>query len=162
MRGRSCSLAWSWQPSDVRVVTLRCILDFPEDRAIHTLFDLPLDTVEARCYWADMVADLIPHAGETDDAFAQQKLQKLISIADSHPQERELQEATARADYHLALQFMLRDNRFAIEQFDAAIARVGKDSLIAKMAMHNRAILQRVDDESYDAFEVFTISKCSP
>lgn len=149
--------AWTWQPRDVRVVALRCILDFQGDRAIHTLFDLPLDTVEARYYWADMVADLIPHAGESNDAFARQQLQKLISIADNYPQERELQEATARAEYHLALQFMFRNNRFAIEQFDAAIARVGKDSLIAKMAMHNRAILKRVDDESYDAFEVFTM-----
>jgi tetratricopeptide (TPR) repeat protein len=141
----------------VRVVALRCLLDFPGDRAIHTLFDLPLDTDEGRRYWADMVADLIPHAGESGDAFAQQQLQKLISIADSHPQERELQEATARADYHQALPFMFHDNRFAIKLFDAATARAGKDSLIAKMAMHNRAILQRADDETYDAFEVFTM-----
>lgn len=149
--------AWSWQPSDVRIVALRCILDFQGHPAIHTLFDLPLDTVEARRYWADMVADLIPHADDRDHAFAKQQLQKLIPIANSHPQERELQEATARADYHLALKFMFRENSLAIEQFDAAIARVGKDSLIAKMAMHNRAILHRVDDESYDAFDVFTM-----
>ena len=62
------------------------------------------------------------------------------------------------SDVRLSLHFVGgRDNRFAIEQFDAAIARAGKDSLIAKMAMHNRAILQRADDESYDAFEVFAM-----
>lgn len=148
--------AWSWQPSDVRVVALRCILDFPWDPAIHTFFDLPLDTVVARHCWADMVADLIPQAGAADE-FAQQQLKKLHSIADRHPQERELQEATARADYHLALPLMFQDNRLAIEQFDAAIARVGTASLIGKMALHNRAIVQRVDDESYDAFDVFTM-----
>ncbi len=148
--------AWSWQPSDVRVVALRCILDFPGDPAIHTFFDLPLDTVEARHCWADMVADLIPQAGAADE-FAQQQLQQLHLIADRHPQERELQEATARADYHLALPLMFQDNRLAIEQFDAAIARVGTASLIGKMALHNRAIVQRVDDESYDAFDVFTV-----
>jgi tetratricopeptide (TPR) repeat protein len=149
--------AWSWQPNDVRVVALRCIIDFPGDPAIHTLFDLPRDTAEARRYWADMVADLIPYAGESDDAFALQQLQELIAIADSHSQEQELQEATARADYHLGLPCMFQDNPFAIKQFDAAIARAGKDSLIVKMAMHNRVILQRVDDESYDPFEVFTM-----
>ncbi len=148
---------WSWQPNDVQVVALRCNLDFPGDRAIHTLFDLPLDTEEARRCWANMVADLIPNAGELSEAFAQQQPQKLISIADSHPGERQLQEATARADYNLALPFMFHDNRFAIKHFDAAIARAGKDSLIAKMAMHNRVILQRVDDESYNAFEVFSM-----
>jgi len=52
---------------------------------------------------------------------------------------------------------MFQDNRFAIKQFDAAIARAGKNSLIAKMAMHNRVILQRVDDDRYDPFEVFTM-----
>ena len=35
---------------------------------------------------------------------------------------------------------MFQDNRLAIEQFDAAIARVGTASLIGKMALHNRAI----------------------
>jgi tetratricopeptide (TPR) repeat protein len=149
--------AWSWQPSDLRIVALRCIVDFQGDPAIHTLFDLPLDTVEARRYWADMIADFIPHAVESDDGFCQQQLHKLISIADSHPHEPELQEATARAYYHLALPFMFNDNRFAIKQFDAAIARAGKDSLIAKMALHNRAIIQRADDASYDAFDVFTM-----
>ena len=148
--------AWSWQPSDVRVVALRCTLDFPGDPAIHTFFDLPLDTVEARHCWADMVADLIPHAVAADE-FAQLQLQKLHSIADDHPHEQELQEATARADYNLALPFMFQDNRLAITQFDAAIARIGTDSLIGKMALHNRAIVQRVDDERYDAFEVFTM-----
>ena len=148
--------AWSWQPSDVRVVALRCILDFAGDPAIHTFFDLPLNTLEARHCWADMVDDLIRQAGASD-VFAHQQLQKLHSIADRHPQERELQETTARADYHLALPLMLKDNRLAIEQFDAAIARAGTASLIGKMALHNRAIVQRVDDERYDRFEVFTM-----
>jgi tetratricopeptide (TPR) repeat protein len=149
--------AWSWQPSDLRIVALRCIVDFHGDTAIHTFFDVPLDTADARRYWADMVADFIPHAAETDDGFCQQQLHKLISIADRHPDEPELQEATARAHYHLALPFMFLENRVAIKQFDAAIARAGKDSMIAKMAMHNRAIIQRADDVSYDAFEVFTM-----
>lgn len=148
--------AWSWQPSDVRVVALRCILDFPGDPAIRTFFDLPVHTVEARHCWADMVADLIPHAVAAVE-FAQQQLQKLHSIADDHPHEQKLQEATARADYHLALPFMFQDNRLAVRQFDAAIARIGTDSLIGKMALHNRAIVQRVDDQRYDAFEVFAM-----
>lgn len=149
--------AWSWQPNDVRVVALRCSLDFPEDRALDTLYDLPLDTEESRRYWAEMVADLMPYGDEFYDASAKQKLKKLIPLADSHPQERELQEATARADYNHALPYMFRDNHFAIKQFDAAIARAGQDSLIAKMAMHNRVIVQRSADSIYNPFEVFSM-----
>jgi tetratricopeptide (TPR) repeat protein len=148
--------AWSWQPDDVRTVVLRCLLDFPGDPAVHTFFDLPIDTIEARRCWAEMVADLTPHAVAAGE-LAQGQLQKLYSVADDHPQERELQEATARADYNFALPFMFQDNRVAVKQFDAAIARIGTDSLIGKMALHNRATLQRVDDERYDAFEVFTM-----
>lgn len=149
--------AWCWQPNDVRIVTLRCVADFQGDPAIHTLFDLPLDTVDARRYWADMVADFIPYAGESDENFSNQQQRKLIAIADSHPHEADLRDATARAYYHRALQFMFDDNSIAIEQFDSAIARAGKDSLIAKMAMHNRVILQRADDKNYDPFKVFTM-----
>jgi tetratricopeptide (TPR) repeat protein len=148
--------AWSWQPSDVRVVAIRCVLDFPSDPAIRTFFDLPLETAEARHYWAEMVADLIPHAVAAVE-FAEQQLQRLRSIADDYPHEQDLQEATARADYNFALPFMFQDNRLAVRQFDAAIARIGTDSLIGKMALHNRAIVQRADDERYDAFEVFTM-----
>ena len=109
--------------------------------------------IEIILEWADMVADSMPHTVGRDGDFAKQQLQKLIAIANSHPQESELQEATARADYHMALKFMFRENSLAIEHLDAAIVRVGKDSLIAKMAIHNRAILHRINDESYDAFE---------
>ncbi|XZE44052.1 SMEK domain-containing protein [Pirellulaceae bacterium SH467] len=149
--------AWSFQPRDVGVVALRCVFDFQGDPSIQTLFDLPLDTAESRRYWADMVADLLPHTGDGDDTFAKKQLQKLTPIANSHPEERELQEATARADYHMALTFMFRENSVAIALFDAAIARVGSESLIGKMAIHNRAILRRHTDESYDAFEEFTM-----
>ena len=34
-----------------------------------------------------MVAELIAHSGELDDPFAEHQLQKLISVADSHPRE---------------------------------------------------------------------------
>lgn len=149
--------AWSFQPRDVGVVALRCVFDFQGDPSIQTLFDLPLDTAESRRYWADMVADLLPHTGDGDDIFAKKQHQKLIPIANSHPEERELQEATARADYHMALTFMFRENSVAIALFDAAIARVGSESLIGKMAIHNRAILRRHTDVSYDAYEEFTM-----
>jgi tetratricopeptide (TPR) repeat protein len=138
-------------------VALRCVFDFQGDPAIQTLFELPLDTAESRRYWADMVADLLPHTGDGDDTFAKQQLQKLIPIANSHREERELQEATARADYHMALTFMFRDNSIAIALFDEAIARVGSESLIGKMAIHNRAILRRHTVKGYDAFEEFTM-----
>lgn len=149
--------AWSFQPRDVAVMALRCVRDFHGDVAIQTLFELPLDTAEARRNWADMVADLLPHAGEGDDTFAKQQLKKLIPIANSHPDERELQEATARADYHMALSFMFRDNSIAIALFDSAITRVGSESLVGKMAIHNRAILRRHTVKGYDAFEEFTM-----
>jgi len=149
--------AWSFQPRDVVVVALRCVVDFQGDPAIQTLFDLPLNTAESRRYWADMVADLLPHTGNGDDTFAKQQLQKLIPIANSHREERELQEATARADYHMALTFMFRENSIAIALFDAAIDRVGSESIIGKMAIHNRAILRQHTDKGYDAFEEFTM-----
>ena len=43
---------------------------------------------------------------------------------------------------------MFRNNNFAIEQFEAAITRGGNESLIAKMAMHNRGILSRLRDKT--------------
>jgi tetratricopeptide (TPR) repeat protein len=148
---------WSFQPRDVRVVAVRCAFDFHGDPALYKLFDLPLDSSEARTQWAEMVADLMALTRDFEEPLAKQQLRKLIPIADSHPEERELQEAAARADYNIGRNYMFRENGIAIERFNAAIARVGNDSLIAKMAVHNRAILYRQSDESYDGFDVFTM-----
>jgi tetratricopeptide (TPR) repeat protein len=149
--------AWSLQPKDLRVVSVRCAFDFSEDPALYELFDLTLETAEARQVFADMVADLMGVAADCDAPFAQHQLRKVVAIADSRPQEHELQEAVARADYNSARKFMFLDNRLAIERLDAAISRASEKTLIGKMALHNRAILYRLTNENFDAFEVFTM-----
>jgi tetratricopeptide (TPR) repeat protein len=143
--------AWSFQPKGVGVITIRSAFDFPEDEGLYQLFDLPLDSSEARAHWAEMVADLIGLPSAAEDHLSQQQLEKLISLADSHTQERKLQEATARADYNMGRVYMFRENGIAVERFEAAIARVGKDSLIAKMANHNRSLLLDDNDNAFNA-----------
>jgi tetratricopeptide (TPR) repeat protein len=151
--------AWSFQPRDVGMVAVHSAFDFHGDQGLYKLFDLPLDSREARTNWAEMVSDLIALLGGVRDDFSQQQLQELISLADRHPQEGELQEAAARADYNIGSASMFRENDIptAIERFDAAIARVGNDSLIAKMAIHNRGILSHRRGENDNAFNAYTM-----
>ena len=62
-----------------------------------------------------------------------EQLQKLISVADSYPHERELQESAARAEYSVGSTYMFREgSQEPPEWFDAAIRRAGNDSLIRK------------------------------
>ena len=91
--------AWSLQPNDLRVV-VRSAFDFHGDQALYTFFDLPLDSSERRARWAEMVGDLVSFSGGIEDPLSRNQLQKLMPMADSHPQERDLQEATALCDYN--------------------------------------------------------------
>ena len=106
-----------------------------------------------------MASNLIAISGGVGDDFLRLQLQKLISLADSNPHERQLQEAAARADYNIGSACMFRENGIpiAIERFDAAIARVGEDSLIGKMAIHNRGILSHLRNENDQAFAAYTM-----
>ena len=151
--------AWSFQPEDLRVVAVRSAFDFHGDQGLYKLFDLPLDSSEQRAHWAGMVGDLVAFSGGIEDHLSAQQLQKLMQVADSHPQERELQEATALADYNIGRGCMFRENGVpvAIERFDAVVARVGNDSLIAKMAIHNRGILNHQSKETDKAFAAYTM-----
>jgi serine/threonine protein kinase/tetratricopeptide (TPR) repeat protein len=133
--------AWSFQPNDVRVVAIRSAFDFKGDAGLWKLFDLPLDSSEARAEWGNMVGDLIAVRGRPPDDMSSQLLEKLTGVADRYAQERELQEATARAEYNMGQVLMFLESTVAVEFFDAAITRVGKDSLIAKMAINNRSLV---------------------
>jgi hypothetical protein len=54
-----------------------------------------------RVIWAEMVAEMIAITRSVEDSFALDQLQKLITMADSFPDERDLQESTARAEYNM-------------------------------------------------------------
>jgi tetratricopeptide (TPR) repeat protein len=153
--------AWSFQPNDVRVVAIRSAFDFKGDAGLSKLFDLPLDSGEARTEWGNMVGDLIAVTGRPPDEMSLQLLEKLIGVANLYPQEREMQEATARAEYNMGQVLMFLEGRVAVELFDAAIARAGKDSPIAKAAIHNRAIL-KLGEGNDNSFNDFTIIIDSP
>lgn len=131
---------WMFQPQDVRVVAVRSTADFPEDKGLSKLCDLPLDSSKARMIWAEMISDMIAVTRTGEEAFAQHQLQKLTALADSHPQEKELQEATARADYNMGCKLLFSKNGNYLERFVAAIDRVGIDSPIGIMAFLNQSI----------------------
>ncbi len=152
--------AWSFQPKDVTVVAVRSAIDFHGDPGLCKLFDLPLNSSEARTHWAEMVSDLIAVTGGPDD-LSWQSLQKLIDLANDHSEERSLQEATARAEYNMGQVLMSLESSVSEKFFDAAIARAGNDSLIAKKAIHNRAIL-KLGEKNDDSFNDFTMIINSP
>jgi tetratricopeptide (TPR) repeat protein len=140
------------------VVVVRSAFDFHGDQGLYKLFDLPLNSSEHRARWAEMVGDLVSFSGGIEDSLSRQQLQKLMPMADSHPQERELQEATALSDYNIGRSCMFQDgNASAIERFDAVVARIGNDSLIAKMAIHNRGILEHQSNETDKALAAYTM-----
>ena len=149
--------AWSFQPRDVGVVAARSAFDFHGHQELYKLFDLPVDSSESRTHWAEMVSDLIALTRGVEDRFVQQQFRKLISLADSHSHEREVQESAARAAYNVGSTYMFREDARAIEWFDAAIARAPNDSLIARMAIHNRGILNLLQGEIDNAFDAFTL-----
>src|SRR5262249_16583026 len=62
-----------------------------------------------------------------------------------------------RADYNVGSTFMFRDDAKAVERFDAAIARAGDDSLVTKMAFHNRGILSHRRNDFSEAFDAYTL-----
>ena len=71
--------AWAFQPEDVGVVAVRSAFDFQEDHELHTFFDLPLNTREARRHWADMVGDLIAVVNSGEHPLSQHHLGKGLS-----------------------------------------------------------------------------------
>lgn len=150
--------AWSFQPDDFGVVAIRTASDFQGDPGLFKLFDLPLDSGDARGLWGEVVGDLVAVIGQSADPLSRAQLQKLIDLADMHREETRLQQAAARAEYNLASTYLFDENDLpnAAKGFEAAIARAGPTSLIAKMAIHNRGILHDRVDETDKAFADFT------
>ena len=155
---RILRVAWAIQPDDLGVVAIRSASDFRGDPGLTKLFDLPLDSAEARGVWGEVVADLVAVLEASADPLSQSQMAKLISLANSHRDERRLQEAAARGDYNLASLFLFREGDVpnATERFEAAISRAGPNSLVTKMAMHNRGILHHRAEQSEKAFTDFT------
>jgi tetratricopeptide (TPR) repeat protein len=153
--------AWMFQSRDVGIVAIRSASDFPGDKGLPYLYDLPLDTSKARAEWVTMVAHMI---GGTrgEDQFTQQQLEKAISLADRFPQEPRLQEAAALADYHTGCNMMFRryedevKRGGAAKRFDAVVARVGNDSVIGISAILNRGCLFESEGEKGKAIQAFT------
>jgi serine/threonine protein kinase/tetratricopeptide (TPR) repeat protein len=148
--------AWSFQPRDVAVVTLRSAFDFRGDPGLYKLFGVPLNSSTTRTEWADMVSDLIALTRDVEDPLTQQQLRRLIQLADSHPQEPELQGGAARADYNMGYVYMSHehDTAMAVKHFDAAIARIGSSSLAGRLAYHNRALL--IDPQGEEIIDTST------
>jgi tetratricopeptide (TPR) repeat protein len=148
--------AWSFQPRDVAVVTLRSAFDFHRDPGLYKLLGVQLDSSAARAKWADMVSDLIALTRDVEDPLSQQQLHRLIQLADSHLQEAELQEGAARADYNMGYIYMShrRDPVMAVKHFDATIARIGSGSLVGRLAYHNRALL--IDPQGEEIIDTST------
>ncbi|MFL6310794.1 MAG: SMEK domain-containing protein [Terriglobales bacterium] len=155
--------AWTFQPQDVRIVAIRSASDFPGDNGLSYLYDLPLDTSEARAEWVTMVAQMI---GVTrgEDQFTQRQLEKTSSLADRFPQEPRLQEAAAMADYNMGCNMQFRPYKkeeakreSAAKRFDAVVARVGNDSVIGLSAVLNRGCLYESDGEKDKAIHAFTV-----
>lgn len=153
--------AWTFQPADVRVVAVRSASDFPRDRGLSYLHDLPLDTDEARAEWVTMVAHLIV-VTRGEDQFIKQQLERATSLADQFPQEPRLQEAAALADYHLGCNMQFRDysddakEGGAAKRFDAVVARVGNDSVIGISAVLNRGCVYEREGKKNKAIRAFT------
>lgn len=143
----------------LHVVALRTFSDFHGYAALTVLFELPLDTPEARAEWGSMVGDLLAIASRSDDAFAQAQLKKLIATGEQYPSERLLQESAARAEYNLGNIYLFGEGDLpnAATQYTSAIARVGQESLTGKMAAHNFGILTLMaDGDRRSAFRAFT------
>jgi tetratricopeptide (TPR) repeat protein len=153
--------AWVFQPHDVRIVAIRSASDFPGDKGLSYLYDLPLDTSAARAEWVTMVAQMIGVTRD-EDQFTQQQLKKAISLANQFPHEPRLQEAAALADYNMActLQFQPSKEEVkrleAAKRFDAVVARVGADSVIGLSAVLNRGCLYEWAGEKDKAIHAYT------
>jgi tetratricopeptide (TPR) repeat protein len=151
--------AWSFQPRDLGVVAIRARVDFPGEQGLGSLFDVPIDTPDARLEWADMVGDLMAVTSQSTDELAASHFRKLVAVSDQHPQERGLQISRARAEFNLGgiLLFNEDNPAAAATLYDASIARAGDRSAVGIMAIHNRGILRHKSGDLDGAFADYTV-----
>jgi len=150
--------AWSLQAAGLCDFIVRATSDFPEDSALTTLCNLPLDSPEMRIRWGKLVAELVRVTGSSNSALIQSLLSKLRKLADSYETESGLGAECARAELYLGNIFMFSDMnaKAALAQFEATINRAGAGSDMEASAINNRGILHSNTREAEKAFKDWT------
>ena len=159
------------QPDDVVGFSVRTFLDFREDPKIQTLFDASSDFPELRIFRAKVLSILFAIPGAIFHDLLNKQLDALIEAAGNHPEDIELQELTALAEYNQGcsifiiqsqlspvlkiLTEVVHDIEFkekARSRFDAVVSRVGVKSRIGVMALLNRGILYDDDERALESW----------
>jgi tetratricopeptide (TPR) repeat protein len=151
-------VAWYFQGAGLCDFIVRAASDFPEDPALATLCDLPLDSLEMRIRWGRLVAELVRVTGDSDNALSQSLLSKLRKVSDSYQDEGVLRAECARAELYLGNIFMMLEENAtaALGQFEAAIIRAGAGSDMEASAINNRGILHSQMADAEKAFNDWT------
>jgi tetratricopeptide (TPR) repeat protein len=151
-------VAWAVQDADLCDFIVRATSDFPDDASLSTLCDLPLDSPETRVRWGRLVAELVRVTVKSDSAFSQSLIAKLRKLSDSFASEQSLRAECARAELYLGNIFMFIDGneKAALAQFEATMARAGAGSDMEASAINNRGIIHSKKKETEKAFEDWT------
>jgi tetratricopeptide (TPR) repeat protein len=146
--------AWSLEPDDLCDFILRVASDFSSDPAINVLCDLPCPSNDARARWGWLVGDMIRVANRSDDRRTQDLLAKLHDLTRTFPTEPNLQNALARAEFHLANIFLFteEDYEHAAHWFDTAIGHAMPGSDVEASIRNNRGILYHILQNEDQAF----------
>jgi tetratricopeptide (TPR) repeat protein len=146
--------AWSLEPDDLCDFILRAASDFATDPAIDVLCDLPCPSNAARTKWGGLAGDMIRITNRSDDQRTQDLLAKLDNLARTYPTEPNLQNALARAEFHLANVFLFAEENYerAARWFDAAIGHAIPGTDVEASVRNNRGILHDTMQNEDQAF----------
>jgi hypothetical protein len=150
--------AWNLEPDDLCDFILRAASDFPADPAIDVLCNLPVPSNEASAKWGWLVGDMIRTINRSDDRRTQELLAKLAALAQTYPTEPNLQNALARAEFHLANIFLFAEDNYeqAARWFDAAMGHSIPKTDIEASIRNNRGILHIKMQNEDQAFRDWT------
>lgn len=159
--------AWGLEPDDLCNFILRTIADFPADPAVDALCDLPLRSSEERARWGRLVGDIIQAMNRGDDHRTRDLLDRLGTLARSHPTEPELQNALARAQFNVANIFLFAEGNHerAAFWFDAAMGHVAPGTAIEASIRNNRGILNvemQNEDQAFQEWSDVIANKTAP
>jgi tetratricopeptide (TPR) repeat protein len=142
--------AWKVAPDDLCAFVVRAASDYPDDEALDAiLWDLPLESSDARRIWGVLAGDLVRVLNRSADPRSRRLLAVLRELSRVHDAEAGLRHALARAELYLGhVLFITEDDREnAATSYEAALALAEPDSEIAASAINNRGILR---DEAED------------
>jgi tetratricopeptide (TPR) repeat protein len=148
-------VAWSIQPDDLCDFAVRAASDYPGDGALDAiLWDLPLESADARRRWGGLAGDLVRVVNRSGDPRSQRLITVLRALYRAHDTEVGLRETLARAELYLGHVFFLTegDRKNAAARYEAALALAEPDSEIAASAINNRGILRNDTEDEESAF----------